>query len=53
VISILAGIFIMVATIVTAYHTCLYLWARDVEKAKASGSSQQVLAPTPLAAVLK
>jgi membrane-anchored glycerophosphoryl diester phosphodiesterase (GDPDase) len=53
----IAGIFIMVATVVTsysntAYHTCLYLWARDVEKAQASGSSAQVLAPGPLAAVL-
>ena len=54
---ILAGIFIMVATVVTsytntAYHTCLYLWARDVEKSQASGSTAQVLAPAPLAAVL-
>ena len=54
---IIAGIFIMIATVVTsytatAYHTCLYLWARDVEKAQASGSSAQVLAPGPLAAVL-
>jgi hypothetical protein len=54
----IAGIFIMVATVftsytTTAYHTCLYLWARDVEKARASGSSAQVLAPAPLAAVLK
>jgi len=54
---IIAGIFIMVATVVTsytstAYHTCLYLWARDVEKAQASGSTAQVLAPAPLAAVL-
>ncbi len=55
---IIAGIFIMVATVATsytatAYHTCLYLWARDVEKAQASGSNAQVLAPGPLAAVLK
>ena len=55
---ILAGIFIMVATIVTSYtstsyHTCLYLWARDVEKSRASGSTAQVQAPAPLAAVLK
>jgi len=55
---ILAGIFIMVATIVTsytstAYHTCLYLWAREVEKARAAGSSAPVQAPAPLAAVLK
>jgi hypothetical protein len=54
---IIAGIFIMVATVVTsytatAYHTCLYLWARDVEKAQASGNTGQVLAPGPLAAVL-
>jgi hypothetical protein len=54
---ILAGIFIMVATVVTsytstAYHTCLYLWARDVEKAQAGGSTAQILAPAPLAAVL-
>jgi hypothetical protein len=54
---ILAGLFIMVATIVTsytstAYHTCLYLWARDVEKARASGGSIAVQAPAPLAAVL-
>jgi len=53
----IAGIFIMVATVVTsytttAYHTCLYLWARDVEKSQAAGSSAQVLAPAPLAAVL-
>jgi hypothetical protein len=54
---IIAALFIMVATVVTsytstAYHTCLYLWARDVEKAQASGSSAPVLAPGPLAAVL-
>jgi hypothetical protein len=54
---ILAAIFIMVATVVTgytntAYHTCLYLWARDVEKAQASGSGAQIQAPAPLAAVL-
>ncbi len=54
---IIATIFIMVATVVTsytstAYHTCLYLWARAVEKAQADGSSTPVLAPGPLAAVL-
>ncbi len=36
----------------TAYHTCLYIWARDVETAKAEGSSIQVMAPAPLAAAL-
>jgi len=49
--------FVMVASIFssytsTAYHTCLYIWARDVEKARAENSSVPVLAPAPLAAVL-
>lgn len=48
---------IMIASVVnsytsTAYHTCLYLWAREVEKAQATGSSIPVKAPAPLAAVL-
>lgn len=52
----IAGIFIMLATVITsytatAYHTCLYIWARDVEKAGA-GAVSQVQAPAPLAAVL-
>ncbi|WKZ35832.1 MAG: hypothetical protein QY332_19655 [Anaerolineales bacterium] len=36
----------------TAYSTCLYIWARDVEKATAEGKSVQVAAPAPLAAAL-
>jgi hypothetical protein len=36
----------------TAYNTCLFLWARDVEKAQAQGKPIQVAAPAPLAAVL-
>lgn len=37
----------------TAYHTCLYIWARDVETAKEKGkSTEKVAAPAPLAAVL-
>ena len=53
----ISGIFIMVAAVftsytATAYHTCLYLWARDVEKAQAAGSTAEVPAPAPLAAVL-
>jgi hypothetical protein len=49
--------FVMVASLFssytsTAYHTCLYIWARDVETAKAQGSSVPVMAPAPLAAVL-
>lgn len=37
----------------TAYHACLYIWARDVEKATVEGRvPSQVKAPAPLAAVL-
>lgn len=50
-------IFVMVASVIgsytsTAYHTCLYLWARDVETAREKGKTGQVAAPAPLAAVL-
>lgn len=49
--------FVMIASVFssytsTAYHTCLYMWARDVEKAHAKGSTAAVKAPAPLAAVL-
>ena len=49
--------FVMVTSIFssytnTAYHTCLYIWAREVEIAQADGSSVQVKAPAPLAAAL-
>jgi hypothetical protein len=36
----------------TAYHTCLYLWAREAEKAQTAGQPIHVAAPAPLAAVL-
>lgn len=50
-------IFTMVASVTgtyttTAYHTCLYLWAREVEKAQTAGQPIQIAAPAPLAAVL-
>ncbi|MCP4141700.1 MAG: hypothetical protein GY755_15745 [Chloroflexi bacterium] len=49
-------LFVMVATVIgtytsTAYHTCLYLWARDMEKNEVF--DQPVTAPAPLAAVLE
>ncbi len=49
--------FVMVASVFssytsTAYHTCLYLWARNVETARAHGSMAPVAAPAPLAAAL-
>jgi hypothetical protein len=50
-------VFVLVASLISsytgiAYHTCLYLWARDVESAQTAGQSIQVAAPAPLAAVL-
>jgi len=49
--------FVMIASVVNsytsiAYHTCLYIWARDVEKAQIAGQPIQIVAPAPLAAVL-
>ena len=49
--------FVVIASVIssytsTAYHTCLYIWARDVEKAQTAGQAIQVAAPAPLAAVL-
>jgi membrane-anchored glycerophosphoryl diester phosphodiesterase (GDPDase) len=48
---------VAVASVITsytsiAYHTCLYIWARDVGKAQAAGQAVKVPAPAPLAAVL-
>jgi hypothetical protein len=50
-------VFALVASVIssytmTAYNTCLFLWARDVEKAQAQGKQIQVAAPAPLAAAL-
>ena len=50
-------VFAMVASIIssytmTAYNTCLFLWACEVEKARAQGRPIQVAAPAPLAAAL-
>ena len=49
--------FVVVASVISsytsiAYHTCLYIWARDVEKAQVAGQSMRIPAPAPLAAVL-
>ncbi|GAB4456703.1 MAG: hypothetical protein OHK0041_21520 [Anaerolineales bacterium] len=49
--------FVAVASVISsytsiAYHTCLYILARDVEKAQAAGQPVQIPAPAPLAAVL-
>lgn len=66
VIALIAGItigglialtFILIAVVIgnyttTAYHTCLYLWAMEVEKAGGM-SVQNIPAPGPLGAVLR
>jgi hypothetical protein len=54
----IAAVFILVSVVITsytatAYHTCLYLWAREVERARNAGDeTTRVQAPAPLAAVL-
>lgn len=58
---IVGSVFFMVASVIsmytsTAYHTCLYIWARDVERARAGqeqGIPVGIPAPAPLAAALK
>jgi hypothetical protein len=49
--------FTLIASVIStytgiSYHTCLYIWAREAEKAQALGQPLQVAAPAPLAAVL-
>lgn len=49
--------FVVIASVITsytsvAYHTCLYIWARDVERAQTASQPIRVAAPAPLAAVL-
>jgi hypothetical protein len=51
-------LFVGVASVIgsytmTAYNTCLFLWARDVERAREVGQLAQVPAPAPLAAALQ
>jgi hypothetical protein len=54
----LAGLMIAAVTVLssyvtTAYHTCLFLWARQVEEARARGAADSTVpAPAPLAAVI-
>ena len=49
----LAVITALTSYVTTAYHTCLFLWAREAEKAVSLGQSVQAApVPAPLAAVL-
>jgi hypothetical protein len=59
VVGILAGAAIIIVVsvlssyVTTAYHTCLFLWAREVEQARARGvADASVAAPAPLAALV-
>lgn len=51
--ALLAVITAFSSYLTTAYHTCMFLWAREAERAVAQGlSAQSVPAPAPVAAVL-
>jgi membrane-anchored glycerophosphoryl diester phosphodiesterase (GDPDase) len=50
---VVAVVTVFTSYIGTAYHTCLFIWAREAEKAQATGQpAQAAQAPAPLAAVL-
>jgi hypothetical protein len=51
--SLLALISALSSYVTTAYHTCLFIWARSVEQAVTHGQTMEsVHAPAPVAAVL-
>jgi hypothetical protein len=51
---VVAVVTVFTSYIGTAYHTCLFIWAREAEQAQAAGQpAQAVQAPAPLAAVLR
>jgi hypothetical protein len=51
--AIIAVITVLSSYVTTAYHTCLFLWARQVEEARARGAADaSIAAPAPLAAVI-
>lgn len=50
---VMAVVTVATSYISTAYHTCMFIWARESEKAQLAGQSvQTVQAPAPVAAVL-
>lgn len=51
--TLLAALSAFSSYVTTAYHTCMFLWARNAERAAAQGQSVQATpAPAPVAAVL-
>lgn len=51
--TVIAVVTVLSSYVTTAYHTCLFLWAREVEKARQSGQADSsVQVPVPVAAVL-
>jgi len=53
VVLVMAVVTVATSYINTAYHTCMFIWAREAEKAQLAGQAvQTVQAPAPVAAVL-
>ncbi|MBN1439071.1 MAG: hypothetical protein JW929_06640 [Anaerolineales bacterium] len=51
--AIIIAVIVFSSYITTAYHTCLFLWAREVEQARTQGIPDvRVAAPAPIAAVM-
>lgn len=51
--SVLIVVTVLSSYVTTAYHTCLFLWARQVEQARSRGAADaSVRAPAPLAALV-
>jgi hypothetical protein len=49
----IVAIQVLSSYVTTAYHTCLFIWARDVEQARTRGvADAQVAAPAPIAALV-
>jgi hypothetical protein len=51
--AIIIVVSVLSSYVTTAYHTCLFIWARDVEQARARGvTDAQVAAPAPIAGLI-
>lgn len=52
-VAIILVVIVLSSYVTTAYHTCLFLWAREVEQARTRGvPDASVAAPAPLAALV-
>jgi hypothetical protein len=51
--AIIIVVSVLSSYVTTAYHTCLFIWARDVEQARTRGvADAQVAVPAPIAALV-